>query len=189
MTRIGGDSVNLASNPAGVDIAFFYTNGNEGVTTQADAQARHPGKVVLGIDVLGTNPAAAVRDWETGDKGGSLEQWVIDHNKASGVKDACVYCNRSTIAEVRQLTGSQVLGVDYFLWVSSLDGTLVTGPGIVACQILTIAGAWDLTAIWADAWHPSPSPVTHIRANLMEEIKAAMGTLAGLAANASRLPG
>ena len=189
MTRIGGDSVNLASNPAGVDIAFYYVNGSLGVDTQADAQARHPGKLVLGIDVNGSAPSAAVRDWETGDKGGSLEQWVIDHNKASGVKDACVYCNRSTIAEVRQLTGAQVLGTDYFLWVTTLDGTLYTGPGVVACQILTIDGAWDLTAVWDDGWHPSQDGVAHLKGDIMQGLAALDKAFGQVAANVARLPG
>lgn len=188
MTRIGGDSVNLASNPAGVDIAFFYVNGNEGVQTQADAQARHPGKLVLGIDVNGSAPSAAVRDWETGDKGGSLEQWVIGHNKASGVKDACVYCNRSTIAEVRQLTGSQVLGTDYFLWVSTLDGTMYSGPGVVACQVATIGG-YDLSVIWDDGWHPSPSPVAHLKADIRQGLAALSAAMDQVGANVARLPG
>lgn len=167
MTRIAGDSVNLASNPPGVDIAFYYVNGSLGVVTEAQAQARHPGKLVLGIDVLGTAPAAAVRDWENGNKSGSLEQWVADHNQASGVKDACVYCNRATIPEVRQLTGSQVLGRDYWLWVATLDGTLYAEPGTVACQVATIGG-YDLSVIYDDSWHPSPSATAHLKANILQ---------------------
>jgi hypothetical protein len=188
MTRIGGDSVNLAANPAAVDIAFYYVNGNEGVCTEAQAQARHPGKLVLGIDVNGTAPWVAVRDWETGDKSGSLEQWVIDHNKASGVKDACVYCNRSTIAEVRQLTGAHVLGRDYVLFVSTLDGTLYTEPGTVACQVATIAG-YDLSVIWDDGWHPSPGAVAHLKANINEGLRALDAAFGQVAANVARLPG
>lgn len=191
MTRIGGDSVNLASNPAGVDIAFYYVNGHEGVATQAQAQARHPGKLVLGIDVNGSAPSAAVRDWETGDKGGSLEQWVTDHNKASGRKDACVYCNRSTIAEVRQLTGSQVLGQDYFLWVSTLDGTLYTGPGVIGCQVATIGG-YDLSVIWDDSWHPSASSlagIAHLKADIRQGLAALNAAFDQVAANVNRLPG
>lgn len=186
MTRIGGDSVNLAANPAGVDIAFYYVNGSYGVATEAQAQGRHPGKLVLGIDVLGSVPSAAVRDWETGDKSGSLEQWVIDHNKASGVKDATVYCNRSTIAEVRQLTGAQVLGRDYWLWVSTLDGTLYTGPGVVACQVATIGG-YDLSLIWDDGWHPVPNGTAHLKGNILEFAAAVDGALGQLVANARRL--
>ena len=71
---------------------------------------------------------------------------VIDHNAATGRKDAVVYCNRATIPQVRVDTGTQVLGVDYFLWVATLDGTLVTPgpehldgppytyPGVIGCQ-------------------------------------------------------
>ena len=187
MTRIGGDSVNLASNPAGVDVAFYYVNGLY-AAKEADVAARHPGKLVLGIDVNGSAPSAAVRDWETGDKGGSLEQWVIDHNKASGVKDACVYCNRSTIPEVRQLTGAQVLGTDYILWVSTLDGTLYTGPGVGLCQVATIGG-YDLSVIWDDGWHPSPDGAAHVKADIMEGLRALDAAFGQVAANVARLPG
>lgn len=198
MTRIGGDSVNLAANPAGVDVAFYYVNGHEGVMTEAQAQARHPGKLVLGIDVLGSRPDAAVRDWETGDKGGNLEKWVIDHNKASGRKDATVYCNRSTIPEVRQLTGSQVLGRDYFLWVATDDGTLVhpgpdhlgsepfTYPGTVACQVATLGG-YDLSVIWDDGWHPSQGATAHLKANILQNAAALDKAFRALVENARRL--
>lgn len=188
MTRIGGDSVNLASNPAGVDVAFYYINGSLGVTTGADAAKRHPGKVVLGIDVNGSAPSAAVRDWETGDKGGSLEQWVIDHNKASGTRDAAVYCNRSTIAEVRQLTGSQVLGTDYHLWVATDDGTLYAEPGTVACQVATIGG-YDLSVIWDDGWHPSPGSTALLKAEIRQALAALDKALGQVAGNVDRLPG
>lgn len=188
MTRIGGDSVTLANNPPGVDVAFYYVNGNEGVSTAAQVQARHPGKLVLGIDVNGSAPSAAVRDWESGDKGGSLAQWVAQHNQAAGRKDACVYCNRSTIAEVRQLTGAQVLGTDYFLWVSTLDGTLYTGPGVVACQVATIGG-YDLSVIWDDGWHPSPSPVAGLKADIRQGLAALDAAFGQVAANVARLPG
>lgn len=176
MTRIACDSVRLLADPQAADVAFFYVNGSY-AQKPSDVAARFPGKVTLGIDVLGTAPQAAVRDWETGDKGGNLEQWVIGHNKASGAKDACVYCNRSTVAEVRQLTGTQVLGVDYWLIVATLDGTLVTGPGIVGCQVVTTGpaatGQYDLSVIWDDGWHPSPSPIAHLKADILQGLAAA----------------
>ena len=195
MTRIGADAVTLARIPLAVDIAWYYTTGHLGVSTQAQMQAAHPGKVVLGIDATGADPSAAVRDWETGDKGGSLEQWVIDHNKASGRKDACVYCNRATIPEVRQLTGSQVLGVDYWLWVATLDGTMHTGLGVAACQVATIGG-YDLDVVWDDDWHPSPSGVAHVQADILQGLAAAdraadavKAAVAQAGANARRLTG
>jgi hypothetical protein len=199
VTRIGCDSTNLNADPAAADVAFYYVNGDY-AQQEADVAAKFGSHVLLGIDVNGSMPGAAVRDWEKGDKGGSLEQWVIDHNAASGVKDACIYCDRSTIPEVRQLTGSQVLEQDYWLWIATLDGTLVTPgpphldappysyPGTVACQVATIGG-YDLSVIWDDTWHPSPSPVVHLKANINEGLRALDGALQQVLANVSRLPG
>ena len=127
------------------------------------------------IDVNGSRPDVQVRDWETGDKSGSLEQWVIDHNEASGKKDAVVYCNRSTIPEVRSLTGSQVLGQDYFLWVSTLDGTVYTGEGVIACQnkgeSLT-GGHWDSSVVFNTTWWQADAPKTVVAAPTTDDIRA-----------------
>ena len=176
MTRIMGDSVNYLAIPASVQIAAVYDDGRLGVETAAQLEARFPharyGQVF--IDVTGAKPAAQARDWETGDKSGSLEQWVIDHNKATGRRDAVVYCNMSTIPEVRRLTGTQILGTDYFLWVATLDGTVVTAgpdhlgsapytyPGVIACQVkgagLT-GGDWDESLVYdASLWLPVAPP-------------------------------
>lgn len=167
MTRTMGDSTNLAAIPTTVNIAAVYDDGHIGVETQAQLDARFPhsryGQVW--IDVTGAKPQAQVRDWETGDKGGSLQQWVIDHNHASGRKDAVVYCNRATIPEVRQLTGTQVLGTDYFLWIATLDGTLfgpAQYPHVIANQVkgaqLT-GGDWDMSIVFdASFWTPVTPP-------------------------------
>jgi hypothetical protein len=171
VARIMGDSTNLAHIPLTVQIAAYYDDGSLGVATPAQVEQRFPhakyGWCV--IDVNGSTPAADVRDWETGDKAGSLEQWVIDHNAAAGKKNAVVYCNRSTIPEVRQLTGSQILGTDYWLWVATLDGT-VFGPGqyphVIANQVkgaqLT-GGDWDMSVVYDDTFFlplakPKPAP-------------------------------
>jgi hypothetical protein len=167
MTRIMGDSAQYLNIPLNIEVAATYVNGS-GAVSEAKVQQRFP-RAKYGwarIDVLGSDPAAGVRDWETGDKGGSLEQWVIDHNHASGKRDAVVYCNRSTIPEVRQLTGTQVLGTDYFLWVATLDGT-VYGPAqyphVIACQVkgaqLT-GGDWDMSIVFDGSfWLPVAPPV------------------------------
>ena len=136
-----GDSTSMSAIPLSVDIAGAYANGHLGVVSQAEFDARFPRPryTQVRFDVTGADPRAQVRDWENGDKGGSLQQWVIDHNKAAGKKDAVVYCNRETIPEVRQLTGSQILGTDYFLFVTTLDGTLYGPwqyPHVIACQVL-----------------------------------------------------
>lgn len=163
MTRIMRDSTTPNAIPlAGTDIAAGYINGNYANMTALAARFPHVPRV--SIDVLGTAPQAAVRDWETGDKSGSLEQWCIDHNKASGKKDAVVYCNRSTLPEVRQLTGSQILAVDYWLWIATLDSTIVTPqiyPGTIACQDKgsnQLHANYDESVVFANWWMPGTPP-------------------------------
>jgi hypothetical protein len=168
MTRTMVDSSTFADVPTTGDIACAYIDGNLGVATQAQFEARFP-HTKFGhcyIDVNGSRPDADVRDWETGDKGGSLEQWVIDHNKHVGANTAVIYCNRATIPEVRKLTGSQILNVHYFLWVATLDGTQYKGTGVIACQDEGSAqtrGHYDRSVVYDDSfWRPTvaakPSP-------------------------------
>jgi hypothetical protein len=168
MTRIMGDSTTFLDIPKSVEIVGVYGDGRIGVVTAAELEAHFPHAQYgwVFFDVNGSRPELQARDWETGDKGGSLEQWVIDHNKSSGKKDAVVYCNRSTIPEVRYLTGSQILGKDYFLFVATLDGSEYTGPGIIACQCdgeKQTGGHWDRSKVYAD-WFGKPTGVpAHIR--------------------------
>lgn len=126
------DSIRVAGIPASALIVAGYLDGTYDNWAALTAKFSKVPKVA--VDVNGSSPGAEARDWETGDKGGNLEQWVIQHNKLSGKQDAVIYCNRSTIAEVRKLTGSQVLGKDYYLWVATGDGTIYSGAGVVACQ-------------------------------------------------------
>lgn len=155
MTRIMGDSSTFGDVPDSVDIVAAYINGHFGVATKAELEAKYPNEKyghVL-VDVNGSAPQAQARDWENGDKAGSLEQWVIDHNKDSGEDDAVVYCNKSTIDEVRQKTGSQILDKDYFLWIATLDGTEYTDTGVIACQNkgANLTGAhWDSSVVYDD---------------------------------------
>jgi hypothetical protein len=165
MTRTMGDSTTFTDIPKGVDIVAVYVSGHLGVVTPAELEARFPhsqyGHVT--IDVTGFRPDADVRDWETGDKAGSLQDWVIAHNKASGKRDAVIYCNRSTIAEVRQLTGSQILNRDYFLWITTLDGTKYTGEGVIACQDKgekQTGGHWDESTVYDNTFWKALPPAT-----------------------------
>src|SRR5690242_9403767 len=136
MTRTMGDSVDINKVPHTVDIVATYADGHFGVVIEQLLEELFPPDKYFHvlIDVNGSRPDVHVRDWETGDKAGDLRQWVIDHNNHTRKKDAVVYCDRSTIAEVRRLTGDQILGKDYYLWVATLDGDIVRGEGIVACQ-------------------------------------------------------
>jgi hypothetical protein len=134
-TLIMRDSVTPSAIPiAGTQIACGYIDGD--FKNYAALELRFPDIRRVLVDALGTAPGAAVRDWETGDKAGSLVEWITAHN-ALGAKNSVVYCNRSTIPEVRQLTGSLVLGEDYYLWIATLDGSVYSPTdlaGVVACQ-------------------------------------------------------
>lgn len=200
MTRTMADSASgIANDPLYIDIALAYLDGHLGVETTAQMEARFPHERYgwCFVDVTGQSPEAQVRDWETGDKGGSLQQWVIDHNKASGKQDAVVYCNRATIPEVRRLTGTQVLGRDYWLFVATLDGTLF-GPGqyphVVANQLLSsrqTGGNFDLSivfdgSLWLPVRPPKPAPKVS-QAQALAAVKALEGDIAGLVANAALL--
>lgn len=160
MTRFMWDSTTLNDIPANAQMAATYINGRFAVPVNQFV-SRFPHVPRVFIDINGTDPWAQVRDWENGDKSGSLEQWVKDcklHNEWP-----TIYCNRATIPEVRRLTGSQILGKDYWLWIATLDGTYaityVGAPtGIVAVQ------AWgetqthihaDRSIVFADWWLPS----------------------------------
>jgi hypothetical protein len=136
MTRIMGDSSTFGDVPRSVDIIAAYVDGKFGVPGDGQLEKHYPHAQYghCWIDVNGTRPDANVRDWETGDKSGSLEKWVADHNKHSGKHDAVIYCNRATIPEVRRLTGGQILGTHYFLFIATLDGTEYHAHGVVACQ-------------------------------------------------------
>lgn len=159
-TTLMYDSVSTAGIPKSALIAAGYVNGN--YVNYAAIQKRFPHANAVSIDVNGGAPSAMVRDWEEGDKGGDLEQWVIQHNKLYGRKDAVIYCNRSTIGEVRRLTKSQVLNKDYYLWIATGDGTLYGPdrlPGVIACQYLWTAN-YDVSQVWPSAavWWTSSTP-------------------------------
>jgi hypothetical protein len=175
-----GDSTTMEDIPLSVQIAGVYIDGQYGVETQAQLEHRFPharyGHVF--VDVNGSRPDADARDWETGDKSGDLEDWVKRHNAHTGKKDAVIYCNRSTIPEVRQLTKSQLLGVDYWLWVATLDGEEYRGPGVMGCQKdgeKQTGGHWDRSLIYDDrfwrALESSPLP-HHPRPNCVAFQKA-----------------
>jgi hypothetical protein len=161
------DSTSLRDIPADAQMAAGYYNGAFAFDLAAFS-ITFPHVPRLLIDVNGQAARQAhVRDWENGDKAGSLEQWVIDNKQWN--PHPTVYCNRSTIQEVRQLTGSQVLARDYWLWIATLDGTYAQSypfapVGVVAVQ------AWgqaqlgihaDRSVVFDDSWFPSapPSPV------------------------------
>lgn len=136
MTRTMGDSSTFGDVPRDFDIVAVYIDGSFGVPGDGQLERLYPHDKFghCWIDVNGTHPEADVRDWETGDKSGSLEQWIVNHNKIHGKNNAVIYCNRATIPEVRRMTGNQILGQQYFLFIATLDGTQYKAHGVIACQ-------------------------------------------------------
>jgi hypothetical protein len=169
--RIMGDSSTFGDVPRqDIDIVAVYDDGNFGVPAPGQVEKLYP-HARYGhcfIDVNGSRPDADVRDWETGDKAGSLEQWVIEHNRIHGKNNAVVYCNRATIPEVRRLTGGQILGKHYFLFIATLDGTEYRAHGVIACQnkgAMQTHGHYDSSKVYDDRfWRktggdtPKPTP-------------------------------
>ena len=170
------DSVTLEDIPLSCSIAATYGDGTY-LEDYANFESRFPvtryGRIL--IDATGTSPGnCTVRDWENGDKALDLRNWVVDHNVAYQRKSAVIYCDRSTIPEVRRLTGDQILGIDYWLWISTLDNS-VFGPDqyehVIWCQNQGVAqtgGHFDRSLIFAlpfgtpdDPFHvkPKPAPV------------------------------
>jgi hypothetical protein len=173
-----GDSSTFGDVPKrNIDIVAVYDDGKFGVPLPGQLELMYPHEQFghCWIDVNGSHPEADVRDWETGDKGGSLEQWVIDHNRIHGQKNAVVYCNVSTIPEVRKLTGAQILAKDYFLFIATLDGTEYRRTGVIACQNKgqkQTGGHYDSSKVYDDRfWKktgqaaPHPNPTPHRRPN------------------------
>jgi hypothetical protein len=162
-----GDSSTFGDVPQNMDIVAVYTDGSFGVPGSGQLEKRYPHNKFghCWIDVNGSHPEADVRDWETGDKAGSLEKWVADHNRIHGKKNAVVYCNVSTIPEVRKLTGAKVLGKDYFLFVATLDGTEHRGLGVIACQnkgAMQTGGHYDSSKVYVDSfWKKTGTPSPH----------------------------
>jgi hypothetical protein len=169
--RVCGDSTTLADIPLHVDIAMVYATGHLGVVSVADLEARFPHHRYghAWVDVDGTMPHVGIRDWENGDKSGSLSDWVGAHNDHAGERNAVVYSNVSTIPEVRDLTGKHILGRDYYLFVATLDGIAYRAPGVIACQrdgTEQTRGHWDRSFVYDHRfWQPVKHKPEHKKPN------------------------
>lgn len=170
-TRTMGDSSTFGDVPRrDMDIIAVYVDGMYGVPGNGEFEKHYPHDQFghCWIDVNGSHPEADVRDWETGDKAGSLEKWVADHNKIHGKNNAVIYCNVSTIPEVRRLTGGQILGTHYFLFIATLDGSKYRARGVIACQnkgAMQTGGHYDSSEVYDDRFwrktgtdQPKPKP-------------------------------
>jgi hypothetical protein len=157
------DSVNLRgiTQAKAGDMVAYYLNHRYAVPSVAYVEDLFPPELyrLLAIDTDGTRPDyARVLDVELGDaRPAQCEEWLqsfAGSNPAhAGGGRGVIYCDRATIKDVRAGTGRFALGRDYALWVATGDGSLATGPGIVACQNVW-ARTYDSSVVFDPRWLP-----------------------------------
>jgi hypothetical protein len=165
MTRYMYDAIHLQGIPTPIPllhprtIVAYYLNGDYAVESVAGVATQFPNASLNPIDVLGNRYGyARTVDVESGDVAPEdCEEWITGYIDVSpwyktGGRPV-VYCNRDNEEAVREGTGPYVLGRDYYLWIATGDGTLVTGPGIVACQNMWHA-AYDQSTVFSNLWIP-----------------------------------
>ena len=170
MTRTGRDSTTPADIPlAGTQLAMGYGNG---LYTWTDTDwDRFPGVPHVYIDVNGTDAhRCGVLDVETGDATvATAVTWAEERLKLGHAYPHAyppvIYCNRATLPALHSAMAAAGLrlGVDFRLWVATLDGTrtLPDMTGVAAVQdkgeSLT-GGHYDESVVYDDEWHAPPPP-------------------------------
>lgn len=156
--RIMLDSVEL-SGMRGIpcDIVSYYLD----LVSQSATEAMYPGKRYNPIDRRGLYPHLSrsldVEEgcvWPPSKCESYIQAWNATNPAYKGGGRLVIYCNRSTISQVRTGTGRYVLGKDYYLWVATGDGSLYTGPGVIACQNIW-SRTYDSSEVYSSAWMPS----------------------------------
>jgi hypothetical protein len=161
VTRTMYDGVDLSNVPTkGATMIGFYLNGTYAVPSIESVTKRFPGWSQVPIDVNGSRPDyARVLDVERGDATpGGVAHWVYMWSlRNPAFHDGgrpVIYCDRGNIKAVQAGANEFLLGHDYYLWVATLDGTLYTGPGVVACQRYD-RGDYDESVVYSPQWIPS----------------------------------
>ena len=131
--------------------------------------ARFPNALRVEITNRPSENYGHVLDWETGNEVGGTPQSWIAMRKAAGIYRPTIYCNGSTVPQVRQLTGPYLLGEDYDIWVADWTNSphpygIPYGykPGVYVCPVTQYAdpGPYDLSVIYDSAWPHVSAPVT-----------------------------
>lgn len=162
MTRTMFDSVTPFTTvpKKGATMIAFYLNGHYAVPSIKMISQAFPGWSQIPIDVNGQRADyARVLDVEKGDATpGDTEGWITRWNRQNpAYKNGgrpVIYCTRSAIPSIRTGTGKYRLGADYYLWIATLDGTLYTGPGVIACQRWDMGG-YDESTVYSNQWVPA----------------------------------
>jgi peptidoglycan hydrolase-like protein with peptidoglycan-binding domain len=143
------------------DIVAYYIDGEFAWNKQEIALFPYNEHVT--ITVLG-NPADAA-DCETGDMTPrSSADWVF-RQKAAGYFRPTIYRSLSVMQDVRNATGSLVMGKDWDSWVADYDNEQRSVyPNSAAKQYRSTDG-YDMSAVFDDQWPHrvavhSPAPIT-----------------------------
>jgi hypothetical protein len=162
--RIMFDGENLALVPkTGAQMIAFYVDKYN----STEVSKMFPGLSQVGIQrSLTFNHNTRVFDVESGaiSPVSDLETLITEFNEHSPYYERggrpVIYCDRANIFTVRERTGKWMLGKNYYLWVATLDGTLVTSESlklpensVVACQNHAFGG-YDSSVVYSGQWVP-----------------------------------
>ena len=169
MTRQMLDAVNWEALPADAWVAG-YVNGRISQWPAA-AWAKFKTHKPIRITVTSSVNDGDVLDIENGDATpGQAPGWVkarlASKQLVPGPSAPTLYCNRSNMTPVIDACVAHGLrwGVDFHLWVSTLDGTktLAGNPAVAVQWRGAVAGEpWDVSEVVNDGWHPfaaAPKP-------------------------------
>lgn len=161
MTKVGYDSTTVAAMPADGDVYFPYADG--AYENVAAVRAKHPGKTLVRITVLGQTLDAEMVDIEPGcvwpvSKG---VDWLARKVKRDG--HATAYCYASELAAVRAAVKARGLAGKVSFAIARYGHDKTIPPGVVAVQWLSPDGPPDCRPnghydewVIADGW---PKPV------------------------------
>lgn len=158
-TRTMYDSTTPQIIPADAEMVAGYVNG-EFAWQPADWD-RFPHAVKVHITIMAVNEAG-VLDVETGDVIPAQAPGWVKARRQSGLARPTLYVNRSDAQQVIDACTADGLkaGVDYWLWLATLDGTATTDlPGVVAIQnkgATALGFNADSSVVLDPTWHPSP---------------------------------
>lgn len=156
--RIFRDSVNPGLIPLDTtDGVMPYINGDYAWSFDTQGRFITARKQLVRIDVIGNAPhQASILDVERGDATPQTARlWIPQRNEFRS--DATVYIQRSNLDELF----AETAGLDYWLIVADWTGiphelemVLPGGVRMAGTQFATLKNQFDVTAIYADGWHP-----------------------------------
>lgn len=146
------------------EIVAGYVDGSN--AWSADEWALWPGSTVrVEISVVAAHGIGDVLDVENGDATPAQGAGWIAARRHAGYYRPTIYCNRITIPDVRQGTGSYVLGVDYDIWVADWTGQphQLAAPGLPAAMCAATqyesTADYDVSGVYDGEWpHRQPPP-------------------------------